>query len=441
MVQRFFTALTASANYITVEPGKAYQLTARARVKSGFTQQCYLQVSWYKQDGSAASTSSSAVLGVDYRTTAAGADTSETIDGKVTAPADAYYARFTFVVRTSTTQANSGHAYFVAPRMRRTYALGTMMVREDGTTALTDALAVTSLGTASAITSQGGLATLSYVTLNSNVRLQNGSTVATDAMLVTSSGTASAIAGQGGLATTNFVLFSSTVRLADGTTVVTDAMVVTASGTAGAITGQGNFATNNFYVQTTEPSSPQNGWWWADTTDNLLKVRVSGAWTTVADITPAGGVIPDLVTFTKQATISGVTTSGATAATLATIDVNDVGADGYLSLPLGNFLLGGATISLSSGTSWTGEVVLTEQLQSGGTEYELLVHSLTVTDTGGGLFTMDWPGDVPPWPSALLDQNLDGDVRYRLKVRRTSGSNNITGGGLDGRFMLQRVPG
>jgi hypothetical protein len=105
--------------------------------------------------------------------------------------------------------------------------------------------------TAGGITGQGGLATLSFVTLNSNVRLQNGTTVATDAMLVTASGTASAISGQGGLATLNFVTIGSNLRLADGTTVATTAAVVTASGTAAAIAGQGGLATLSFVTIST----------------------------------------------------------------------------------------------------------------------------------------------------------------------------------------------
>lgn len=99
--------------------------------------------------------------------------------------------------------------------------------------------------TAAAIASQGSLATLSFVTLGTNVRLADGSTSATNALLVTSLGTASAVSGQGALCTLNYVQFNSTVRLQDGTTIVTDALVVTASGTAAAIAGQGSLATLN----------------------------------------------------------------------------------------------------------------------------------------------------------------------------------------------------
>jgi len=90
--------------------------------------------------------------------------------------------------------------------------------RNDGTTLVTDALAVTSLGTAAAISGQGAfatvnsaaygsslltgfstLATLSQVNLGAAGRVyrDDGSTRLTDSLAVTSLGTAAAIAGQG----------------------------------------------------------------------------------------------------------------------------------------------------------------------------------------------------------------------------------------------------
>lgn len=91
--------------------------------------------------------------------------------------------------------------------VRGTARLGFHLLREDDVTILTDALAVTSLGTASAITGQGGLATLGAVGFGSTVSgaygriLRENGVQVTDALAVTSLGTASAIAGQGALAT------------------------------------------------------------------------------------------------------------------------------------------------------------------------------------------------------------------------------------------------
>jgi hypothetical protein len=153
--------------------------------------------------------------------------------------------------------------------------------RNDGTTSLTDAIAVTSLGTAASITGQGafatqssvgygtsyltgfgGLAPLSSVTLGTNVRRADGITAVTDATAITSLGTAASITGQGAFATVNTAAYGgtlltgfgglaplSTVTLgtnvvrADGTTAVTDASAITSLGTASAIAGQADWAT------------------------------------------------------------------------------------------------------------------------------------------------------------------------------------------------------
>lgn len=79
--------------------------------------------------------------------------------------------------------------------------------REDTSTRLTDAAAVTSLGTAAAITSQGALATVNQVNLGASgaVYRDDGATRVTDALAITSLGTAAAITSQGALATKSTV--------------------------------------------------------------------------------------------------------------------------------------------------------------------------------------------------------------------------------------------
>lgn len=140
--------------------------------------------------------------------------------------------------------------------------LGTNLRRADATTIVTDALAITSLGSAASIAGQGGLATLNFTTLGSNVRLADAVTIATNALLLTSLGTAAAITGQGAFATVSSAAYGSAlltgfgslaplaftslglnVRRADGVTSLTDALAVTSLGTAAAITGQGTGAT------------------------------------------------------------------------------------------------------------------------------------------------------------------------------------------------------
>lgn len=170
--------------------------------------------------------------------------------------------------------------------------LGVNVTRNDGTTALTDALAVTTLGTAAGIAGQGALATLSGLaaggpylsgfgdlSTRGGIRLgtatsywaglidENNSFAVTNALAITSLGTATGIAGQGAFATLNAIttgnsatlinagavsytlLASTAVRLGtnivrtDGSTSVTEALVVTTLGTASAISGQGPGAT------------------------------------------------------------------------------------------------------------------------------------------------------------------------------------------------------
>jgi hypothetical protein len=76
-----------------------------------------------------------------------------------------------------------------------------------------------SSGPASSITGQGALATLNFTQLGSTVRLADGVTVATNALLLTSAGTAAAIAGQGFGATANQFTVDNQyplLRLSDG---------------------------------------------------------------------------------------------------------------------------------------------------------------------------------------------------------------------------------
>lgn len=183
--------------------------------------------------------------------------------------------------------------------------LGTNIVRADGSTSLTDALAVTSLGTASGIAGQGTLATLNQAAWGSNIsgrpteltdgRVSAGlnssgdvaraltTTIANSSNLLrfasgglftgalnadlTSANTAAGITGQGTFATLSSVtaanfstyfgngsiiqagLSTTAVRIgtnvvrADGSTSVTETLIVTSIGVASAIAGQGALAT------------------------------------------------------------------------------------------------------------------------------------------------------------------------------------------------------
>lgn len=143
---------------------------------------------------------------------------------------------------------------------------------------------------------------------------------------------------------------------------------------------------------------------------------------------------------TGTANFDNVTTSGTTLATMATIDLT-VGSGGYLELmsPLfyGPLSISAETgLTLSSGTDWYGSLIITEQLQSGGTEYTLWTLPIQISDTGGGFF--DFIFDPPVNP--LVAQSVSGASRYRIKIQRTSGSNNISGNGIQGVFTIRRTP-
>jgi hypothetical protein len=130
---------------------------------------------------------------------------------------------------------------------RDTVALGAggQVVREDGSSHATDANTITSLGTAAAIISQGGLATLNQVNLGLNVNRSGGGALILDADAITALGTAAAIASQGALATLSQLAMGAAGRLyrEDGTTRLTDLLAITTLGTAAAIASQGALAT------------------------------------------------------------------------------------------------------------------------------------------------------------------------------------------------------
>lgn len=151
------TGLANTSKYV-VEPGKAYRLSFRTLRKAGFTGRLRGYFRWGTRDGTLIS--STTVSGTDCRSVAAASDTVEDLQMLATAPSNAYYMVIRFYVEWSTTLNNAGHGYFANPRVHRAAQLGTMVVREDGATALTDAAAVTSLGVAASISGQSALATL-----------------------------------------------------------------------------------------------------------------------------------------------------------------------------------------------------------------------------------------------------------------------------------------
>jgi hypothetical protein len=129
--------------------------------------------------------------------------------------------------------------------------------RDDGVTRLTDALAVTSVGTAAGIAGQGAFATASSAAYGSSF-----------------------LTGFGALAPLNQVAIGPAGRIYrdDGVTRLTDALAVTSVGTAAGIAGQGSLATLNsvnpatnqvLSFGSTPPMVPDNSFAYTSTTNSI----------------------------------------------------------------------------------------------------------------------------------------------------------------------------
>jgi len=100
----------AFSRYFPIERNKSYRVSGRVGVTSGFTGRTQVIIQWF--DRTYGYLSTSAILGTDYRTSAAGAITVQDIDGLGVAPSNAYYARYGAYTNRSTTLNNAGNAYF-----------------------------------------------------------------------------------------------------------------------------------------------------------------------------------------------------------------------------------------------------------------------------------------------------------------------------------------
>lgn len=113
------TALAlASGQRGSVEGGKVYRLSAKGYVTAGFTGRLRLQATWYAADN-VTTVGTSNVFGTDYTSSAAGAATSEVLEGQATAPANAVFLRFRFYIGWSSTLNNAGTGYFAFPFVNR----------------------------------------------------------------------------------------------------------------------------------------------------------------------------------------------------------------------------------------------------------------------------------------------------------------------------------
>jgi hypothetical protein len=138
-------------------PGFAYGTSASLRRKAGFNGAFHFGINWYDQAGTFI-TSTSAMM-ADNRSSPIGADTNSTHSyNQLVAPANAVRMwPWVAVLRGAT--APAGDAWVGNWVFRQNVRFNREVVREDGITGVTDAMAITSLGTAAGFANQGPLAT------------------------------------------------------------------------------------------------------------------------------------------------------------------------------------------------------------------------------------------------------------------------------------------
>lgn len=263
--------------------GSTFRMRSQMRFKAGFNGKVTCQFDCYDDTGTFLSGRS--FNGPDYTSVAIGADTNLEVSGIIPAlPAGAVTIRPFWQIQWGA-GAPAGAALMAFPEIRKTQRFGDTVTREDGSTVVTDVLAITGLGTAASIAGQGSLATLNSAAWATQIsgrpteltdgRLAAGFDASGDlarnitttrrdssnllgrtggglfsgelAADVTSTHTAAAITSQGALATLNQVNWGSSGRVYrdDGTTRVTDSLAITSLGTASAIASQGALATKN----------------------------------------------------------------------------------------------------------------------------------------------------------------------------------------------------
>jgi hypothetical protein len=130
---------TAAAYRPRVEPSKRYRLNCVMAATAGFTGQTLFALRFFRADGTNIAGSDVNIFGNDYRTTAAAAETIQSLVGEGVAPADAHSVFVRMTVLWSTTQNNAGFGYFSKPRLTRLPSLGaTGEIRDESGNALTD---------------------------------------------------------------------------------------------------------------------------------------------------------------------------------------------------------------------------------------------------------------------------------------------------------------
>lgn len=163
-----FTTFGSSAQYVGVTPGGRFRFTGRAMVKAGFTG--LLRQLLYFVGPTGATVGGPTVLTyVDCRAVAQPATAVVDMDQQVTVPSGAVKAYFVYLLDWSSSLANAAYVLVAKPGMRfvtdfgaltpDAVRLGSNVRQSNGITPVTDATAITSMGTAALLQGQTRYAT------------------------------------------------------------------------------------------------------------------------------------------------------------------------------------------------------------------------------------------------------------------------------------------
>lgn len=171
--QTQFTTFSDAAMQVGVVPGSSFRFNGKSLIKAGFTG--LLRAFLYFTGPTGATVGGPTIVTmVDRRSTAQVGTVVYDFDQQVSVPAGAVKAYFVFIIDWSSTQANAGYALVAKPGMRfvadfgsihpSAIRLGSNIRRADGSTMVTDATAITSLGTAALLFGQAAWATYTGLT-------------------------------------------------------------------------------------------------------------------------------------------------------------------------------------------------------------------------------------------------------------------------------------
>ena len=149
---------------------------------------------------------------------------------------------------------------------------------------------------------------------------------------------------------------------------------------------------------------------------------------------PSGGAVDAVLS--KSAEAANLTPNTATHTIVAQIDFGAVAASDLVEGWLG---FSGVGATLSSVGAWVGGWEIVEQTTAGGSTHVVGSGGLQIEDAGGGFLDFQVTPDGAGTWSALTPRNLNGSVRYALRLWRVSGP-DLGGDGITAVLRVRRTP-